>query len=262
MRQSFGEYVANFSVRKRFRSFVGHVDELIWPKRSLVSGRPISGPGLIEAEHWKDLQFLTGQLCASCGLPFELDVGEDQICPACIAHPPKYDRARAAVTYNDASRKLILRLKHSGDRTGLVMMASWMQQAMPDLINQADLIMPVPLHYTRLVERGFNQSLWLAAALGRASGKPLLHHGLKRMRATPSQAGRSASGRRRNVQGAFSMSGRAVRRVKDRRVLLVDDVYTTGATVNACAQVVKRAGAVSVDVTTVMRVVRATDPTI
>ena len=256
------EYVSNLSVRKQFKAIAANVDKLIWPPRSLVSGQAVPGPGLIEAEHWKDFEFITGPVCVICGVPFKLDVGEDQQCPACIARPPHFHSARAALAYNDASRKIILRFKHSGDRTGLNLMVSWMVQAMPEMIAKADLILPVPLHYSRLIQRGFNQSVWLAAGLSRASKTKMLHHGVKRVRATPSQAGRSASGRRRNVQGAFAVSARAAERIQGKHILLVDDVFTTGATVNACARVLKRSGAASVEVATVLRVVRPADPTI
>ena len=156
----------------------------------------------------------------------------------------------------------MLDLKHSGRRDGLQTLAGWMMAAGGALITEADLIVPVPLHYTRLVARGFNQSAWLAQAIGRAGGRPVSVDALKRTRRTPSQAGLSSRGRRRNVSGAFVVHARALKRIQDAQVLLVDDVLTTGATLNACARALKRAGARQIDVLLLARVVRETDVTI
>ena len=128
---------------------------------------------------------------------------EGQICGACLVRRPAYDRARAALAYGEVSRDLVLALKYQGRRDSLDLLARWMASAGAGLLQDADLIVPVPLHYFRLVRRGFNQSVWLAAALARKSGARLCVDALKRVRATPIQGGLSADGRRRNVQGAF-----------------------------------------------------------
>lgn len=187
-------------------------------------------------------------------MAFEIAVEPGQVCGACIADPPAYDRARAALVYGDVSRELVLGLKYQGRRDGLVLLAGWMAAAGKPLLEEADLIVPVPLHYLRLVRRGFNQSGWLAAAVARSSGVKLSVDALKRVRATPIQGGLSATGRRRNVQGAFRVRGTAKGRLRGARVLLVDDVLTTGATAEACAMALKRAGARCVDVLTLARV--------
>lgn len=227
---------------------------LIWPQRSLVTGREIAGPGALEPEHWSKLQFLTAPLCACCGAPFEIAVDDAQRCGACLARSPAFDRARAALIYGDVSRDLVLALKHQGRRDGLALLAGWMASAGAELLSEADLIVPVPLHYLRLVRRGFNQSVWLAAALGRSSGVHLSVDALKRTRATPIQGGLSADGRRRNVQGAFKVRSGRQRLITGKRILLVDDVFTTGATTEACARALKKAGAACVDVLTLTRV--------
>lgn len=214
----------------------------------------MAGPGPLEPEAWAKLRFLSDPLCRRCGAPFEIAVDVDQECGACHADPPSYDRARAALEYGDISRDLVLALKYQGRRDSLDLLAGWMAAAGADLIGQADLIVPVPLHYVRLVRRGFNQSAWLAAAISRASGVPLGVDVLKRTRSTPIQGGLSASGRRRNVQGAFKVRRSRTAKVKDQKILLIDDVLTTGATAEACSLALKRAKAACVEVLTLARV--------
>jgi len=227
---------------------------LIWPQRSLITHRELPGPGALEPGLWSKLTFITGQQCARCGLPFEIAVEPDQVCGACLADPPAYDRARAALIYGDISRDLVLGLKYQGRRDGLGMLSGWMGNAGAELLAGADLITPVPLHYFRLIRRGFNQSGWLAAALAQSSGVRLSVDTLKRVKATPIQGNLSADARRRNVQGAFKVRSSRLKLVKGKRVVLVDDVLTTGATAEACARTLKRAGAACVDVITLARV--------
>lgn len=230
------------------------VADAIWPQTSLVTGREIAGPGVLEPEYWAKLKFLTGAMCARCGVPFEIEVEPDQVCPACIARPPIYDRARAAVEYGDISRDITLVLKHGGRRDGLSTLAGWMATAGADLLPAAEMLVPVPLHYMRLVRRGFNQSVWLAAALSRRTGIPTRVDILHRRRHTPIQGGLSPDARRRNVQGAFRVPKRHHRRINQKRILLIDDVLTTGATAQACARALKSGGAANVDVLTLTRV--------
>jgi ComF family protein len=181
-------------------------------------------------------------------------VEEGQRCGACLVRAPAYDRARAALAYGDVSRDLVLALKYQGRRDGLELLARWMANAGAELLKDADLIVPVPLHYFRLVRRGFNQSVWLAAAVARLSEARFAVDVLKRVRPTPIQGGLSAEGRRRNVQGAFRVRKGRASLVKGQKILLVDDVLTTGATAEACSRALKRAGASCVDVLTLARV--------
>jgi ComF family protein len=236
------------------RSRLEGLAKVIWPQRSLITGREVAGPGALEPEHWAKLHFLSDPLCARCGVPLDLAVEEGQLCGACLVRPPAYDRARAALAYGDVSRDLVLALKYQGRRDSLDLLARWMASAGGDLLEDADLIVPVPLHYFRLVRRGFNQSVWLAAALARRSRGDLVVDALKRVRATPIQGGLSAEGRRRNVQGAFRVRKSREALLNGKRILLVDDVLTTGATAEACSRVMKRAGANCVDVLTLARV--------
>lgn len=240
--------------KRRRNPAIAGLANLIWPQRSLITGREIAGPGALEPPLWAKLQFISPPVCARCGTPFEIAVDDAQLCGACIADPPAYDRARAALVYGDVSRDLVLALKYQGRRDGLALLAGWMASAGADLLNDASLIVPVPLHYLRLVRRGFNQSGWLAAALSRSSGVRLSVDALKRVRSTPIQGGLSAESRRRNVQGAFRVRKGREALVKDQKILLVDDVLTTGATAEASSRALKRAGASCVDVLTLARV--------
>lgn len=195
-------------------------------------------------------------------MPLDYRTGDETWCGVCIARPPRWDRARAALIYDDISRRPVLDLKRAGRRDGLDTLCGWMRQAGGALIDEADVLVPVPLHYTRLVMRGFNQSGWLAQAIGTETGRRVAVDALVRTRRTPSQAGLAGRARRRNVSGAFKVRPSRLAALKDKRVLLVDDVLTTGATLSACTRALKRAGARHVDVLVLARVVRETDVTI
>ena len=209
---------------------------------------------------WKETRFIAAPQCAQCGYPFELDFGAGARCGACLAEPPDYDRARAAVAYDDRVARIIIGFKHT-DRTDLAPgLACWMARAGAELLDAADLIVPVPLHPGRLFQRRYNQSALLARPLADMAAVPLAGGLIRRHRATPSQGRLSPSARRRNVEGAFRVDPTQTPRLKDRRVLLIDDVMTTGATVNALARRLKRDGAAAVDVLTLARVVREDAP--
>lgn len=233
--------------------------DTVWPGRSLVSGLPARGA--LSPEDFAALTFITGALCMSCGQPLDLDLGPEGKCAACLARPPSWSQARAALVYDEVSRIPILALKRAGRRDGLNVMTNWMMAAGSELIDQADLIVPVPLHYRRLVSRGYNQAGWLASALGRKSGTPVHHSALIRARATPSQANLSPRARHANVAGAFRVPKRKVAHVKGQTVLLVDDVLTTGATLKAASKALLRAGAKQIYIIVLARVVRPRDIT-
>ncbi len=248
--------------RVRKRSSLAWAADLIWPPRSLLSERLVSRPGAIEPELWSQLVFLSAPCCFRCGFPFELDAGAEALCGACAVEAPAYHRARAALAYDDHSRRLVLDLKRSGRRDGLPVFAAWMNQAASQLIAEADFIAPAPLHWMRLAARRFNQAAWLAQAVGTLADKRVLYGALRRVKNRRSQAGLDASQRRRNVAGAFRASPGSAKLLAGRSILLVDDVFTTGATAEACARALKRAGAARVDVLTLARVVRPVDVTI
>lgn len=214
------------------------------------------GVGLCAA-CWSKLSLIEPPYCARLGIPFVYDPGPGLLSMEAIANPPAYDRARAAVRYDDVARALVHRLKY-GDRIDLApMMGRWMARAGRELLTDADGLIPVPLHWRRLWARRFNQSAALAGAISGISGVPVLHGALKRVRATPQQVGLSQAQRADNVQGAFRVDADGKAAVAGRRLVLIDDVLTSGATVDTCARSLLRAGAAHVDVLVFARVVAA-----
>jgi ComF family protein len=212
------------------------------------------GAGLC-ADCWSKLSFIAPPFCARLGIPFTYDPGPGLLSMEAIADPPAYDRARAAVRYDDVARKLVLGFKY-GDRLDLApMMGGWMARAGQELTREADALIPVPLHWRRLWARRFNQSAALAAAISEIASVPVLYDALKRVRATPQQVGLSKTERADNVQGAFRVPPPHKAEVAGRRLVLIDDVLTSGATVDTCARALLRAGAKHVDVLVFARVV-------
>ena len=231
---------------------------LVLPRRCLACGTPVSGDGALCADCWPAVRFLGPPFCANCGYPFDYDPGAGTLCGACTAEQPAFDRARSVFVYDDASRGPLLAFKHADRTDAAPTFARLMIRAAGELLPDTDLVVPVPLHRRRLLARRFNQSALLTHVIGRETSAEAVPDLLVRPRHTPSQGGLSATARRRNVTGAFAIRKGMADRVAGARILIVDDVYTTGATVSACASVLRRAGAVSVDVLTLARVVRPT----
>ena len=175
-------------------------------------------------------------------------------CGVCHASDSPLSRTRAAMVYDDASRDLVLRLKHADALAGVPTMARWMQRAGAELLAEADLLIPVPLHWSRLFMRRYNQSAELARAISRLSGKPSLPLALARHRRTPSQGGLDRQQRHSNTEGAFSVPSRYSQKLTGKSIILIDEVMTTGATLEACARVLAEAGARQIDALTLARV--------
>jgi ComF family protein len=209
------------------------------------------------AQCWSKLSPIAPPYCARLGIPFAYDPGPGILSMQAIADPPAYTRARAAVRYDDVARTLVHALKY-GDRLDLApVMGRWMARAGRELLSDTDIIVPVPLHWRRLWARRFNQSALLAKILSGIAGRPVGYQSLKRVKATPQQVGLSRAERALNVQGAFKVMPDGKAEIARRRILLIDDVLTSGATVDACTRALLRAGANSVDVLVFARVVEA-----
>jgi ComF family protein len=230
--------------------------DTVLPPRCLACGCAVDSVAALCPACWVTMRFLEPPLCAACGYPFEFDLGPEALCGPCMAEPPPYDRARAALRYDDASKNLVLALKHADRTDSAPAFARWMARVGSELIAAADLVVPVPLHWLRLFMRRYNQAALLATAVAKLGGKPAVNDLLVRRRRTPSQGGLGRDARRRNVAGAFAAHPRRRHLLEGRRVLLIDDVLTTGATASACAVTLRRAGASAVDVLTLARVVR------
>lgn len=230
--------------------------DAVLPPLCLGCNEIVAEPGALCAVCWPGFGFIAPPLCARCGTPFVEDLGPGAECGACLRRPPRFRRARAALVYDDKSRALVLPFKH-GDRTDMARACGrWMASAGSELLAEAELVAPVPLHWRRLFTRRYNQAVLLARCVSSASKARLVPDLLRRARWTGSQAGLKAQDRRRNVRRAFELHPRWAATVKGKTVLLVDDVLTTGATVEACAYALQRGGARHVDVLTLARVVR------
>jgi ComF family protein len=205
---------------------------------------------------WRKLEFLQGG-CSTCGLP--LKATDSELCGACLAKPPRLDRIRAAVAYDDISRSIALRLKYGRKIALARTMSRYMQPLVGDQATQAVLV-PVPLHRGRLWRRGFNQSAIVARELSKRTGLPIAVDALRRVKRTPALKGLNMRQRRRAVAGAFRANPEVP--IEGRSIILIDDVMTTGSTANACARALKRAGAARVDLISWARVVRPTQLTL
>jgi ComF family protein len=247
-----------------FKSFAEHLLNLILPARCPITGDIVPFQGALSPEGFMRLQFISDPICHHCGFPFAFDEDvsnpladqKTMICASCIANPPLFDQGFSAVTYNDTSRDLILRFKH-GDQTYLTkIFVSWLQEIIKSRGKDYDKIIPVPLHFWRLLHRRYNQSLLLALDLSQALSIPVDSTSLKRVRHTKTQGHLSAQEREQNIKHAFCVPAKKIKNIQGKKILLIDDVYTTGSTLNECTKTLKEAGALSVDVVTVARVVR------
>lgn len=224
--------------------------DLVYPPGCATCGLPVAKAGSLCSDCWCSVRFIERPYCEILGLPFGFDPGQGMVCAEAIANPPVFDRLRAAAVHDGAARDLVHRLKY-GDRTDLApMMAHWMIRAGGEELLRADAILPVPLHRWRLFSRQYNQSAELGRALAGLSNKPFLPGVLTRVKRTQKQVGLTEKARADNVRGAFKVVENRRDQVFGRHLVLVDDVYTTGATVSAATRALKRAGAVEVTVLT------------
>ena len=227
--------------------------DLLLPPLCLMCDEGVGGAATLCPTCWKQIHFIAPPFCACCGAPFDIPAAAGMLCGSCLTTPPLYQSARAAMLYDEASRKLVLDFKH-GDRTYAARaLATWMHRA-ADFIAEADALVPVPLHRWRLFNRRYNQSAMLADHVGALMGKPVLVDVLQRIRGTPTQGHRKKKERQENVRGAFAVPPQHHALVAGKTLVLVDDVLTTGATVEECTRILLGAGARQVHVLTLSRV--------
>ncbi|MFD0986193.1 ComF family protein [Methyloligella solikamskensis] len=241
-----------------FRAVFDAVADLLLPPVCIGCRTSIDRHGQLCGACWSKIDFITSPICDRLGIPLPFETGEVMLSAAAMADPPAYDRARAAACYTTTMRELIQSFKYRDRQEGLPLFGRWLAQAGSDILADADLLIPVPLHRSKLWSRRFNQSALLTSEVARLSGVPAEVTLLKRTRKTMSQVGLSADQRRRNVSGAFGVDAKRTESLKGASVVVVDDVITTGATIEACARVLRKAGAARVDA---LALARAVEPT-
>jgi len=233
--------------------------DLALPPQCLACDRHVAVDGGLCAVCWGELRPIERPYCQRLGIPFSYDLGPGALSAEAIADPPPFERCRSVAHFDAVARRLVHGLKYRDHMELARWMGAWMARAGAELVAEADVVVPVPLHRMRLWSRRFNQSAALAEAIARAGSKRFAPTALRRIRATTQQVGLSARERDANVRGAFRVAADEAMKIAGRRVLLVDDVYTTGATVKAATRALIRGGAAAVDVLTFARVVRGAD---
>lgn len=241
-------------LRRTVSDLASAIVDFVIPPTCLNCNSAIGQTGALCGPCWSQLRFIELPYCPVLGTPFAYDPGDGVMSLQALAEPPVFDRARSAVLYDHVARKMVRSFKF-GDRPELApWMAKWMVRAGADLVLPDALIVPVPLHRRRLMQRQFNQSAELARHLARQAGCRFMPGVLQRIRPTRQQVGLGASERVRNVQGAFRVPVQCEIDVRGSHVILIDDVYTTGATLQACARALRRRGATKIDCLTFARV--------
>lgn len=253
MRQNLGKTVAR--VKSVFFSGYEWAGQVLFPPVCPGCSRHVVRTGTVCGACWQQLQFLAPPLCPVMGLPFRLDRGDGFVSGEALSRPLPFDHARAVVEHDGLAQDLVSRLKYGSHTELASWMALWMTRAAHDLIEEGELVIPVPLHRWRFWRRGYNQSAELARRMAQLKGKDFCPHLLVRKKYTRPQVGLGARARADNVRGVFKVPDPCKSALKDRRVLLIDDVYTTGAIVKAATRMLKRGGAARVDVITFSRVV-------
>lgn len=228
--------------------------KVLFPPVCLGCRNLVEMPGTLCPGCWPNVRFFERPWCDVMGTPFSHEMGEGALSAEAIADPPPFRRARSAVLYDGVPQRMARSLKF-GDRTDLApWMARWMVRAGSELVAEANAVLPVPLHRYRFLGRRFNQSAELSRAIARQTGLPHLPAALARSRATRPQVGLTANEREANLRGAFYVPVRQREVIRDRRLILVDDVFTTGTTVKVASRALLHAGAATVDILTFARV--------
>ncbi len=241
---------------------VAKILDMLLPPRCFACGEDVQDHGGQCVACWSKIDFISHPLCTCCGVPFDYVSNQEEgaaglICGDCALTKNAFDQARAVFLYDDHSKKMILSFKHGDRHEGVPAFANWLWGAAKIWQDEIDIIMPVPLHWRRLFKRRFNQAAEMAHAVGKVTGLEVDATSLKRHKPTRSQFGLGARQRQKNVKSAFSINEKGKVGVKGKTILLVDDVMTTGATLNACAKALKKAGVVKVYAVSLARVVNS-----
>ena len=241
---------------KTIKDYLNRFVDIILPPRCFSCKKLVTKHHTLCAECFEKINFISEPFCEKCGLPFPYDIEGETICGECIRKTPIFEKALSIVHYDDGSKKLILSFKH-GDVTDVVpAFTNWIIQHAKEFIDTTDIIVPVPIHRIRLLKRRYNQSALISNALGIKIKKHSVPDLMIRTKNTPPQGHKGIISRKKNIRGAFSINPKYLKHVEGKKVLLIDDVYTTGATINECTKTLLKAKAKSVKVLTIARVFR------
>ena len=233
--------------------------DFVLPPRCIVTGDFVDGQGMIAPAAWRDLNFIADPKCIRCGIPFEFmeeAVRDKSVCAACLKSSLHYNMVRSALVYDDFSRDLILGFKHGDQTQNVATFVPWLEQAGADILHDADYLIPVPLHPYRLLRRRFNQSGLMAKYISDKTNIPVLLEGLRRVRATPTQGYLKTKERYKNVNNAFIVPDESRALLRHKKIVLIDDVFTTGATASECTKALLNNQVGAVSVLTLARVVK------
>jgi ComF family protein len=241
--------------RKAMANLARTALDILLPPRCIACGELVFENGSLCGTCWTEIDFITSPLCITCGYPLEADAKKDSLCGHCIQKTPEYDQARSVFCYNEKSRAIIISYKYSDKTHSTERFVEWLMRVGKEMIEETDIIMPVPLHWRRLFERRYNQAALIANILSERSGVEGEMMALRRRKYTKPQASLTRRQRLKNLKGVFVVNDKYVDKIKGNNVLLIDDVATTGATIAECSKVLKKAGAEKVFVLTLARTV-------
>ena len=230
--------------------------DILLPARCIGCGIPTEQPGTLCGSCWSSICFITKPYCHGCGIPFDFATSDEALCGQCLQQLPAYDHARAVFVYDDDSRHFITRFKYGDQIHTAPLYGNWLSQIIQPWREQIDVVLPVPLHRLRLLKRRYNQAALLAQHVARQNGLPYHPHALQRVKHIPPQASLTYKQRQSNVKGAFTVPDKYAPLIQGKSLLLIDDVMTTGATIQECAKVLKRHGAAHVYVAILGRTVK------
>ena len=232
---------------------VSQLLDIVYPPQCIACGTNVHENGTICAHCWGDINFITDPQCEMCGFPFDFEVAGSHICAGCAKDPPQFSKARAVFLYDDASRRMVTSFKYSDRTENRAAYAKWMARVGADMLQDADFIVPVPLHFFKLIMRKYNQAALLAHEIAKITGKKVIADAIIRNKYTKTQAAFSHKGRFKNINGAFEVNKKYLDILRDKKILLVDDVITTGATANECAKVLINAKVAKVELLTLAK---------
>lgn len=253
---------------KKYFSILGGLKrgvDVILPPRCPITGQKVESVGAISYEAWKELTFISNPKCTCCGLPFEIGTDpahplpEQFLCAECLSTPRPYEKARATFVYDDSCKPMILAFKHADKPELHTTLAPLLAGTLEEFDKDPTppfILIPVPLHWLRLIKRRYNQAAVLANALTKMTGFETWPDALTRTRHTPPQGHMGPKDRHKNVAGAFVLNLSYQGKISGKNFILIDDVFTTGATIEECCKILKAAGANTVNVLTVARAVR------